>query len=96
MLPKPSAGNQFKYLKYNFNLMNAFPLKLLIYFLASRFNILRMSLYKSMKPFQDNLEEVIKKYFCSFHYSLTGTESTSNKKVLIGMRKYNSSCNYYF
>ena len=52
-----------------------------------------MSWYKSMKPFQDNLELVINKYLCSLNDSFPGIDSISNKQVLSGMGKYNYSNN---
>ena len=50
------------------NSTNAFILSLVIYFLGSQFEIVRMSWYKSMKTFWDNIELVIKKCFWSLHY----------------------------
>ena len=94
MLSRPSADGQLKYLKYTLNSMNEFLLLLVISFLRSRLKILRMSCYKSMKTFQDNLELVINKYLCSLHDLFPGIDSISNKQVLSGMIKYNYYHNY--
>ena len=58
------------------------------------FKTLRMCWYKSMKPFLDNLELVIKKYLWSLYDSFSSIDSISNEQVLIGMSKYIYSHNY--
>ena len=93
MLPKPNVDGGLKDLKYNLNLMNAFLLSLVISFLVSQLKISRISLYKSMKPFRDKLDIIIRKYLCSFHDRLPGIDSISNEKLLIAISKYNSCQN---
>ena len=61
VLPKPSVDVQSKYPDNILNPENAFLLSLVIFFLWSRFKILRMYWYKIMKPFWDNLVLVIEK-----------------------------------
>ena len=55
--------------------MNAFILSLVISFLGSRLKILRMSWYKSITQFQDNLELVIKIHFRSLNDTSPGIDS---------------------
>ena len=83
-LPKLSADNQYKDLKYTLNSMNEFILLLVIYFMESWFKILRMSWYTSMKLFRDNLDLVIKKYFCSFHNSLPSIDPLQTNMCWLG------------
>ena len=64
--------------------MNAFSLFLVIYFMGFRSKILRMSWYKCMTQFQDNLHLVIRKYLCHLHDSFPGIDYISNKQVLGG------------
>ena len=90
MLPKPSADVQSKYLENILNSMKSFLLSLEISFMGSQFKILRMSWYKSMKQFRDNLELVIKIYLCSLYYPFPGIDYVANEQVLSGMSKYNS------
>ena len=92
-LPKHSEDGQFKYLKHTLNSMNAFLLYLVMSFMGSRFQIMRMSCYTRMKPFHTNLELVMKKYLCSWHDSFPGVDSNSNDQILSGMIKYISSYN---
>ena len=87
-LPEHSGDGKFKDLKLTLKSMNAFIISLVIYFMGSRFKILRMSWYKSMKPFQDNLELVMKKYLFSWHDSFPGVDTFSNDQVLSSMSKY--------
>ena len=49
--------------------------------------MLRMSLYKYLTSFQDNLELFIKKYLRHLRDSLPGTDYILNKQVLSGMSK---------
>ena len=74
--------------------MNAFLLSLVISFMGSRFKILRMSWYKSMKPFQGYFELVINECLYSLHDSFPGIDSISKKQVLSVIIKYNYSHNY--
>ena len=83
-----------KKLENIFNSMNAFLISLVISFLGSQFKILRMSWYKSMKLFWDNLVLVINKYLWSLNHSFPGSDSISNEQVLSGTSKYNSSHNW--
>ena len=46
-----------------------------------------------MKPFQTNLELVIKKYLCSWNDSFPGVESSSNDQMLSGTINYISFYN---
>ena len=67
---KPSACSKTKqsYFQY-LNSMTPFLLSLVIYFVGSWFKILRMSWYKFMTPFWDNLQLVINKYLFCWHDS---------------------------
>ena len=49
--PNYSEDGQMKYLQRTLNLMNAFLLSLLMSYVGSRFKLLRMSWYRSMKQF---------------------------------------------
>ena len=46
------------------------------------FNLLQMSWYKIMKPFQTNLKLVIKTYFCVMHDAFTDVDYYSNDFML--------------
>ena len=92
-LPIHIEDGQFKYLKHNLNSMNEFNLSFMMSFLGSRFKILKMSWYTSMKPFQTNLEIVIKKYLCCWRDSLPRAYSSSNDQTFSVMSKYISSYN---
>ena len=70
-----------KYLKS----MTPFLLYLVIYFLGSRFNILRMSWYRCMTPFRGRLKLVTNKYLFQCHDSFPGIDYNPNKEVLSGM-----------
>ena len=52
---------------------------LVIYFVGSRIKILRISWYKRMTPFRENLQLVIKRYFCQCHNSFPGIYYNSKK-----------------
>ena len=93
-LPKPSADHQLKQFKYTLSSMNAFLISLVKSLLGSQFKIMRISWYKMIKLFQDNLKLVIKKYLCSFHYWFLGIYYISNENLLSGMSKHNPSYNY--
>ena len=51
--------------------------------MGSVLKLLSMSWYKSMKPFQNNLKLVIKKYMCIWHEYLPGVDSSSNDIRLV-------------
>ena len=62
---KYSKDGQMKYLVQTLNFMNLFLLLLVMSYMGSGLKILLISWYSSMKPFQNNLNLVIKKRFCS-------------------------------
>ena len=69
--------------------MNSFIISLVVSSVGSQLKILSMSWYKSIKPFQNNLKLVIKKYLCSGNDPLPGVEYSSNDQVFSGiMTKY--------
>ena len=55
---------------------------LMIPFVGSQYNLLRMSWYKNMKPFRKNLKFVIKKYLRDIHYTFPGVGSSNNDLML--------------
>ena len=59
---EPSADGKKQFGYQYLNSMNPFILSLVISLVGYRFKILRMSWYKFMTPFQDNLQLVLKKY----------------------------------
>ena len=74
------------------NSMNTIRILLLIYNLWVR---VMTPWYKCMKPFLNNLEIVINKYLCSFHYSFLFYGSSTNNQMLSGIiSKCTSSYNY--
>ena len=66
-LPKPIEYVQSKYSENVLNSMNAFFISLVICFMGSRFKILGMSWYNSMKTFPYSLVSFIKEYLCTLH-----------------------------
>ena len=77
---KPSVDGKKQHFNYQYlNSMTIFILSLVIYFVGSWFKLLRMSWYKCMKPFRDNLQLAINKYLCPFHDSFPGIEYKSNE-----------------
>ena len=68
LLKKSSDGK--KQLNLTLNSINVFPISLVITFVGSWYKILRISWYKYMTPFRENLQQVIKNYLCHFmiHY----------------------------
>ena len=91
--PRHSEYIKMKYLQQTLNSMNAFLLSLLMSYVGSWFKLLRISWYRSIKPFQTNLKLVIKKYLCSLHESFPRVDSSSNDVMLIETSKYISSYN---
>ena len=74
---------EFKYL----NSMNPFILPLVTAFVGPLFKILRISWYKCITPFLDNLQLVMCKYLFHLHDSFPGINYISNKQVLSGTSK---------
>ena len=90
---KYTEDGQTKDLFQTLNLMNSFLFLLVMSYMGSQLKILRISWYSSMKSFQTNLKLVINKFFCSWHESFPGVESSSNDLILRVMSKYISSYN---
>ena len=60
-----SEARKIKYLQQTLNSINAFSMSLVMSNVGSRFKLLRMSWYRSMKTFRTNLKLVVKKTIVS-------------------------------
>ena len=80
-----SEYGQMKYLTKTLNLLNAFLLQLVTSNVGSKFKILRMYWYSSMRPFRTNLKLVMNKNLFSWHVSFPGVDSSYIDLTLSGM-----------
>ena len=88
--PHNSEYGKYKYLQQTLNSINAFLLSQVISYVVSNFKLLRMSWYKIMKPFRENLKLVINKYLCGMHDYFTGVDSSS-KNIMLSVTSKNIS-----
>ena len=86
--PRHSVAGKNKYLQQTLKSNYDFLLLLVMSYVGSRFKLLRISWYRSMKPFRKNIKLVLKKKLCSLHHYFPGVESFSNDVMLSGASKY--------
>ena len=76
--PCHSEYGQPKYLQQTLNSINAFLRSLMKSYGGSCHNLLRVSWYKSIKPFQRNLKLVINIYLYGMHNPFPSVDSSYN------------------
>ena len=82
-----------KDLKQTLNSIDEFLMSLVMSYVVSKFKILSISWYISMKKFLTNMKLVINKYLCRLNESFPGVDFYSNFFVSIEISKYISSYN---
>ena len=83
-----------KYLKQTLNSIDELLMSLVMSYVGSKFKVLSISWYISMKQFLTNMKLVINKYLCRWHKYFPGVDYSSNNIMLSGISKYISPQNY--
>ena len=80
--PRHSKAGQPKYLQQTLISIIAFLLFLVMLYVGLGIKLLRLSWYKSMKPFRTNLKLVMEKNVCGIHDYFPGVDYSSNDFML--------------